>query len=409
MTTRIVVLGAGYAGLSAANGIARQARGTTEVTLVNDRNTFTERVRMHQLAAGQTVRQRPVAELLGDAPVRFVVGRAVSIDAAAREVALSDGSRLPYDTLVYALGSRAEADAVPGAAAYGYPVADAEDAARLRARIAEHRAEAAGTVAVVGGGLTGIETATELAESHPGLKVVLLTGGTLGAALSARGRRHLLRVLARLGVGIREDARVAEVREDGAVLADGTLVPARTVVWTTGFRVPELAREAGFAVDRHGRVRVDASLRSLSHPEVYALGDAAAVRHPNGRQELRMACATGLPAAAHLARVLPGARRPGRTGGAGGTGGTDPAERTLRFRYLNRCVSLGRKDALIQYVRADDTPVEFVLTGRVAALYKEVIVRTAFAAQRRPALLPLLSPPGGARAARTGAVVSGGV
>ena len=418
MTARIVVLGAGYAGLAAAHGIARRAargatpgaargtaRGSVEVTLVNDRETFTERVRLHQVAAGQTVRALPVTELLGDAPVRFVLGRATRIDAEGHEIALADGTRLPYDTLVYALGSRAAADTVPGADTYAYPVASAEDAVRLHARVeqlgdtdtetvADTEAEAdAETVAVVGGGLTGIEAATELAESHPRLHVVLLTGGELGAALSARGRRHLLRVFTRLGIELREHARVSEVREDGALLDDGTLVPARTVVWTTGFGVPELAREAGFAVDRHGRMRVDTTLRSLSHPDVYALGDAAAVQHPNGEQELRMACATGLPAAAHVASAVldAGAGRP-----------TGP----LRFRYVNQCVSLGRRDALIQFVRADDSPHERVLTGRLAVLYKEAVVRGALMAQRRPGLLPLLSPRG--RAPRSGAGTGAG-
>ncbi|NGO71697.1 FAD-dependent oxidoreductase, partial [Streptomyces sp. SB3404] len=163
-------------------------------------------------------------------------------------------------------------------------------------------------------------------------------------------------------------------------------VPAGTVVWTTGFGVPEAAREAGFAVDVHGKLRVDPTLRSLSHPEVYGIGDAAAVRFPGeatdgAARELRMACATGLPAAGHVAGAV-AARLAGR----------EPEP--MRFRYVNQCVSLGRKDALVQFVRADDTPRETVLTGRLAALYKDVIVRAALAMQSRPRLLPLLSPRG---------------
>ncbi|MET0135727.1 MAG: oxidoreductase, partial [Kibdelosporangium sp.] len=116
-------------------------------------------------------------------------------------------------------------------------------------------------------------------------------------------------------------------------------------------------------------VLVDDHLRSVSHPDVHAVGDAAALRHPNG-QELRMACATGLPSAQHLARVLAEKR-------AG----------PLRFRYFNQCVSLGRRDGLIQFVRADDSPVERVLTGRAAALYKEAIVRGTVIFERHPAVL----------------------
>lgn len=371
MTARIVVLGAGYAGLVAA-GLTARSRDA-RVTLVNASDRFVERVRLHQVAAGQPIRSRPLAELLGDAPVDLVVGRVTSIDASGREVALDDGRRIGYDTLIYALGSVPDRDGVPGAARYAYPVATAGDAERLRERLA-----ADGTVAVVGGGLTGIETAAELAETWPGRPVRLLTAGRLDPALSERGRRHLRRVFTRLGVEIVEEARVTEVRADGVLLAGGEHVPADIVVWTTGFRVPPVAREAGFAVDESGRMLVDPALRSLSHPEVYAIGDAAVMRR-NGA-ELRMACATALPAARHVGRAA-----------RAGLRGREPGP--FRFRYVNRCVSLGRRDALVQYVRGDDSPVDFVLTGRLAALYKEVIVRGALAAQRHPGLVALT--PGG--------------
>lgn len=372
MTTRILVLGAGYAGLVAA-GLTARHRGA-RVTLVNASDRFVERVRLHQVATGQPIRMRQIARLLGDAPVDFVVGRVTAIDAARRAAELADGRVLGYDILIYALGSTSDRGAVAGAAEHAYPLAVAEDAARLRERLT-----AGGTVAVVGGGLTGIETAAELARTRPRGTVRLLTADRLGAALSGRGRRHLRRVFARLGVQIQEDARVTEVRSDGLLLAGGERVPADTVVWAAGFRVPDLARDAGFAVDGHGRMLVDPALRSVSHPEVYAIGDAAAMRRPDG-QELRMACATALPSARHAARAV-GDELAGR----------EP--RPFRFRYVNQCISLGRREALVQYVRADDSPVEFILTGRIAALYKEVIVRGALAAQRHPALVALT--PGG--------------
>jgi NADH dehydrogenase FAD-containing subunit len=188
------------------------------------------------------------------------------------------------------------------------------------------------------------------------------------------------RVFARLGVEVHEGTRVTEVQADAVLLDNGDRLPTDTVVWTTGFQVPDFARTAGFAVDTHGRLIVDRTLRSLSHPGVYAVGDAAAVQqHPHGK-ELRMACATALPSAAHAARAV-GDRLAGR----------EPAE--LRFRYINQCISLGRRDALVQFVRGNDDPVEWVLRGRFAALYKEVIVRSALATQRFPALVKLF--PGG--------------
>ncbi|MGX7826642.1 NAD(P)/FAD-dependent oxidoreductase [Actinokineospora sp. 24-640] len=353
----IVVLGAGYAGLLAANATAR--RTGERVVLVNERDTFVERVRLHQLAAGQVLPVRPLSGLLKG--VSLVVGEVVGIDAGARAVRLADGRELAYDTLVYALGSRGDLSA-PGAAEHAYDVGSADDAVRLRDRLA-----GGGTAVVVGGGLTGIEAAAELA--RPEVKVLLLTD-RLGAGLSAKGRGHVERVLTRLGVEWREGVRVAEVRADGLSLADGGHVGADAAVWTVGFRVPTLARDAGIEVDAAGRVVVDDTLRSVSHPDVYGVGDAAAARMPGG-QELRMACATSLPTGQHAARAI-----------ADRLAGREP--RRLRFRYVNQCVSLGRDDALVQFVRGDDSPRERVLTGRPAALYKELVVRGTIFAQRNP-------------------------
>lgn len=368
MAPHIVVLGAGYAGLLAAKYVAKQGKADVRVTLINERDRFVERVRLHQLAAGQELREHPLAALLAGTGIRLVVDRAVEIDAARRTVRLAGGQQVgPYDTLIYALGSRADRTAVPGAAEHAYDVSDAEQALRLRDRIPE-----AGVVAVVGGGLTGLEAATELAETHPGLKVKLVTSGMLGEALSERARRHLARVFARLGIETVDEVRVREVRADGLLLAGGDHVGADTVVWTTGFRVPGLARDAGFEVDGNGRMVVDRTLRSVSHDAVYGVGDAAAARLGSG-QELRMSCATGMPSAQVAAKAVL-ARMAGRPG------------KPLRFRYFNQNISLGRRDGLIQFVRADDSPVERVLTGRKAFWYKEIIVRGAVLVQRNPGM-----------------------
>ncbi|MEV4753588.1 FAD-dependent oxidoreductase [Micromonospora sp. NPDC049559] len=364
--TRVVVLGAGYAGLVAAKLAARRTRA--EVTLVNAGDRFVERVRLHQLAAGQRLRDLPLTELLAGTDVNLVVGLVTEIDTARRVVRLDGAAqRLQYDVLVYALGSAADLTSVPGAAEHAHAVADAGQARRLRDRVRDGT-----TVAVVGGGLTGIETAAELAESYPGAKVRMVTGGVPGAALSAKARRHFLRTFHRLGIELRENVRVTEVHADGLSLAGGERLDADIVVWTTGFRVSSLAAEAGLAVDGHGRMLVDDTLRSVSHPEVYGIGDSAAARLPSG-QELRMACATAIPSAACAVRAI-AARLAGREA------------RPLNFRYVTQCVSLGRRDGLIQFVRPDDTPARGLLTGRPAALYKEAIVRAAYWSQRHPGL-----------------------
>jgi NADH:ubiquinone reductase (H+-translocating) len=367
----IVVLGGGYSGLLAARLAGRHSNA--KVTLINASDRFVERVRLHQLSSGQQLRDLPLAGFLDGSGVDLIVDQAIAIDAEKQTIRLRHAEEpVHYDVLIYALGSRADLDSVPGAAEHAHSLADADGAARLREQVGH-----SGTVAVVGGGLTGIEAAAELAESRPELKVRMVTGGRFGAALSDRGRCHLRRTFTRLGIEVSDQVQVREVRADGLVLAEGEHVPADIVVWATGFRVPTLAREAGFAVDGNGRMIVDATLRSVSHPEVYAVGDAAAARRPDG-QELRMACATGLPSAAGAATALTD-RLAGRT------------PKPLRFRYYAQCISLGRRDGLIQFVRADDSPLEAVLTGRLAALYKETIVRSALTAERHPALAKLVS------------------
>ncbi|WP_043658789.1 NAD(P)/FAD-dependent oxidoreductase [Nocardia thailandica] len=354
----IVVLGAGYAGLAAARGLVRRTRGT-RVTVVDARAEFVERVRLHQRASGQDIATRDLRDVLGARGIDFVRGRATRIDPADKTVQLADGAVLAYDTLVYALGSTAAVE-VPGAAAFARTVATPEEAPAVWAAA---RGTGDGPVVIVGTGSTGIELAAELAESRPDSRIVLLGAEEPGAWLSPRAAVHLRAALARLGVEIRTGAKVVEVLADGVRLADGTCLPAALTIWTAGFAVPDLAARAGLAVDARGRVRTDDTLRSISHPDIYAAGDAALIAGPAERP-LRMACATAIPTGAHAARAIAARLR-----------GAEP--RPLRFRYAVQCLSLGRRDGLIQVLRADDTPRSPVLTGRPAARVKELVVRGA--------------------------------
>lgn len=351
---RIVVLGAGYAGLAAARRLARKARGA-EITVVDARERFVERVRLHQQAAGQEIPAWDIRELLARKEIGFVRARAESIDTEGKRVLLDTGTELGYDTLVYTLGSVADLSGVPGVARYAYSVATPEDADRFVAP--------SGTVAVVGSGSTGIELAAELGESRPDLRVLLLGSEAPGAWLSPRAQAHITRVLDRLGVEIHSHAKVIEVTPAGVRLADGTLIEAAATVWTAGFGVPDLARRSGIAVDGMGRVCTDTTLRSISHPDVYAAGDCAVVAGP-GDRSLRMACATALPGGKQVADAIAARLRGARP-------------RPLRFRYFGQAMSLGRRDGIIQSLHADDSPARFVLTGRTAAWAKEQVVRGA--------------------------------
>ncbi|MGY0501963.1 NAD(P)/FAD-dependent oxidoreductase [Nocardia sp. FBN12] len=350
---RIVVLGAGYAGLTAARALAKKTRDT-QITVVDARAEFVQRVRLHQAAAGQSVKRLDLQKSLGRKGIEFIQARVTDLDPDRKLVAVDGEWTLHYDTLVYALGSQADRRAVPGAAEHAKFVATAEDTTEL-----------SGQIVIVGSGPTGIELATELAESHPDSRISLLGSEDPGAWLSPRAHQLIRAALTRLGVEIRSGVKVVEVLPDAVRLADGTLVPAATTVWATGFTVPDLARRAGLEVAADGRIRTDDTLRSVSHPDVYAIGDAALMVGVDGRA-LRMACATAIPAGQYVVGAIAARAR-----------GREPEP--MNGRYVAQCISLGRRDAVFQVVKADDTPTNTVLTGRVGAVVKELIVRgTAF-------------------------------
>jgi NADH dehydrogenase FAD-containing subunit len=359
---RVVVLGAGYAGVTAAKLVAK--RSGAAVTLVNDHDRFQERMRNHQLGTGQELRDVPLRDLLKRTGIRLVIDRVVRIDAEERQVELAGGTEpIGYDQLVYALGSHADLDAVPGAAEHATAVATADHARQLRDRVG-----GAGTVAVVGGGLTGIEAVAEVAETYPDRTVFLVTSGAPGAMLNERARQHLDRTFARLGVEVVTGA-VAKVARDGLLLEGGDHLDADAVVWTTGFAVPTLAGEAGLAVDDRGRMLVDPTLRSLSHPEVYGVGDAAAARNEDGR-ELRMGCGPGGITAVVGALAIAD-RLAGRT------------PRPLRYHDAAWHLSLGRHDGIVQLGNDEGSRV---LTGRRAAFVKERVLRGSVWGLRHPAV-----------------------
>jgi NADH dehydrogenase FAD-containing subunit len=363
MTTRIVIVGAGYAGLAAARGLARRTHKATTVTLVNQRAEFVERVRLHQAAAGQDRRRLALTQLV-DGRVRVLVGTVTAVDADRQHLHLDTAPfRLDFDVLVVAVGSGPSPSPIPGMDGIAHTVARPDAADRLRAALDQLPQGA--IVNVVGGGLTGIELAAELAESRSHLDVRLLTTGSLGHWLSPRARAHLGAGMEGVGVKVYDHTHVTRV-EDGVIhTATGRRVTSDLTVWAGGFTVPPLATEAGVAVDHTGRVIVDDQLRSVSHPNIFAVGDAAA-RSRRGVAG-RMSCQTALPMGAMVARVIATDLR--------GTSVTAP-----RSRYFWTNISIGRHDAVTQFTRADDTSLPVVLTGTAAARFKEFITRsTVFA------------------------------
>lgn len=369
---RVLVLGAGYAGLSAAVQLAARTRRRqdVQVTVVDAQERFTERMRLHMTATGQRPAELSIPELLAGTGARFVRGWVTAVDATARTVRIDDDRELPYDTLVYGLGCVVGTSAVPGAEDHAYTLDSAQDAELLADRL---QRLGSGTVVVAGSGLTGVESAAEIAERFPELDVVLLGRQEPGASMTPRARAYLHSALERLGVRLRTGVEVVKVLPDAVELAGGETVPAAAVLWTSGTRVAPLAAAAGLTVDEHGRIVTDTALRSVSHPQVHAVGDAAAVRQGYG--VMHGTCQGGMPTGVHAAlsilRTLKG-KQP----------------RPFRFGYYHTPVSLGRDDAVVQFTRPDDSPRRIHLTGRTAVRYKETVTASPWPTYRRMKKMP---------------------
>ncbi|MGW3603139.1 NAD(P)/FAD-dependent oxidoreductase [Micromonospora sp. NPDC005161] len=361
MKHRIVVLGAGYAGANTAGRLAKRLhRDDIEITLVNGDPEFVERVRMHQLASGQDLQPRPLRDVYAGTGVQVRTARVAAVDVEGKTVDLG-GETLVYDTLVYALGSAITDHGVPGVAEHAYNVAGKQAALRLRARLSE--VKRGGTVLIVGGGLTSIEAATEIAEAHPDLEVAIAARGRVGGWLSDKAQRHLRGALDRLGITVHDHADIARVEANGVVTGAGRKIEAQVTVWTAGFTVHPIAAATTLEVSDSGRIVVDASMRSVSHPDVYAVGDAALAEGAGGKP-LRMSCASANPMAWLAADVI-AARLTGRK----------VPETTIG--YSLQCISLGRRDGIIQRVTPEDQVTPTIITGRTAARIKEMICASA--------------------------------
>ncbi|MGW5517595.1 NAD(P)/FAD-dependent oxidoreductase [Nocardia africana] len=388
MKHRIVVLGAGYAGAITAGRLAKRLhRDDIEIILVNAEPDFVERIRLHQLATGRDLPVRPLRKIFAGTGVQVRIARVDSVDADRKTVELAGengAETLAYDTLVYALGSTIADMGVPGVAEHTHNVASRQAALRLRERLNE--LVAGETVLIVGGGLTSIEAATEIAEARPDLKVAVAARGGVGDWLDEKAQTHLRAGFERFGITVHDHADVTRVTEGGVVTRSGARIPARTIVWTAGFAVHPIAAASTLTVSESGRIVVDDTLRSVSHPDVYAVGDAAHAAGVGGKT-LRMGCATASPMA-WLGGDVIAARLTGRE------------VPNAPIGYNSQCISLGRRDAIVQKVTEQDEPTAKVDVGRKAARVKELICKATVWSVNHPTLMMpsrrrhLITPPG---------------
>jgi NADH dehydrogenase len=303
--TRIVVLGGGFGGVYTALHLERLLGSSAEITLVSRENFFLFTPMLHEVAASDidiTHLVSPLRALLRYATV--FVGEVASIDCHDRTVAVRHGSeahvhRLPYDHLVVALGSITNFYGLPGLEQHALTMKTLGDAIHLRNEVIGALEEADGecaaggdeplTFVVAGGGFAGVETIAGLNDfvqeglafyprvTASRIRMVLVhAGSVILPELGEKLGRYAQQQLARSGVEIITNAKVADAGRDGVRLADGRFIPSRLIVWTAGTSPHPLLHDLPCELD-HGRIVVDETLAVPGFPGVWAVGDCAVV------------------------------------------------------------------------------------------------------------------------------------
>lgn len=325
---RVVVIGAGFAGLEVARGLADAPVG---VTLVDRNNFHTFQPLLYQVAtAGLNAADvaHPVRGLFHDqSNVRFRLGTVAGVDWESRAVLAADQAPLPFDYLVVACGAAVTWFGVPGAAEHAFPLYTLVDSVRLRNHIVE-RFEAADadpaliddgalTVAVVGGGPTGVETAGALAELFAMVfredyrsldvsrsRVILLEARPhLLDPFAACSRRHALETLVSRHVEVRLGAAVQRVEPTRVYLAGGEVLPCHSLIWAAGVQAGPLAAALEVDVGRGGRIVVASDLAIPGRERAWAVGDVAEARGPDGRPLPQLA-PVAIQEGRHVARQI---------------------------------------------------------------------------------------------------------
>jgi NADH:ubiquinone reductase (H+-translocating) len=335
---QVVIIGAGFAGLYAARGLAD---AQVAITVVDRQNHHLFQPMLYQVATAALAPSdiaSPIRSILSQQRnVEVLMGEVAEIQPDQRRILINDGSSILYDYLILATGARHSYFGHDDWEVLAPGLKSLEDAEEIRRRVllsferAEReddpvRRHAHLTFLVVGGGPTGVEVAGALAEIRRyalrkdfrhidprEATVMLLEGGrrilpSYPPRLSERGKYELRR----LGVEVREETMVTDIRP-GYVVAGGWTIPTRTVVWAAGNVASPLTRSLGAPLDRAGRVIVEPDCTVPGHPEVFVLGDATAFGDERFGT-LPGICPVAIQMGQYAARTISGdlARRPRR-------------------------------------------------------------------------------------------------
>jgi NADH dehydrogenase len=326
---RVLILGGGFAGVGAAQELHK---ANVNVVVVDEHDYHTFKPLLYQVATAlleQSAVGHPLRDLLREQENARLHNDAVeSIDLEKREVRFAERKPIAYDYLVLALGAEVNFFGVEGAAEHGFPLYTLPDAVRLRNHVLERWGAAdrdpsliedgALNVVVVGGGPTGVETAGALAELYHGVfekdypdvtgdaaRITLVDSGPeIFSMFKENLREYTRKALTKLQVDVLTGEIVQSVGERRVTLKSGKELAAHTLVWGAGLQGNRLVNELGLELQRGARIAVDNHLRVPSHPEVFAVGDLAAITDPKTEQVLPQLGSVALQSGEHTGKTI---------------------------------------------------------------------------------------------------------
>jgi len=333
MPKRILILGAGFAGIEAAIHLEKLLGRSSdcEICLINEHNYFLFTPLLPQIASSYINPRhivQPVRDIRGSRRFQFRRDDVCAIDCAARRVELASGA-LDYDYLIVALGGRTDYFDIPGAEEFTQDFKSLEDAVVLRDHVidlcerADQTDDAATrgrlvTIVIVGAGYTGVELITELQDflfqyvvtryrgiPRSDIQLILLEATPhILRGVHPSLARHADKRLRVEGITIRTDAKVTRCFEGGVEIQGGEVIRAETIVWAAGVRAHRLVESLPGPHDRIGRAVVNEHLQLEGHPEVFIVGDsAAALTAPDAPRVAPVAIDHGAIAARNIAHL----------------------------------------------------------------------------------------------------------
>ncbi|NUO08126.1 MAG: NAD(P)/FAD-dependent oxidoreductase [Candidatus Brocadia sp.] len=300
----IVVMGAGYGGITAALRLAKLFRQHPEYQIhLIDRNPYhTLKTQLHEAAVRKTEISIPIKRIIRRQNIFFHLGEATRIDPIQHVVSMEDGT-LPFDYIAIALGSEVNFYNIPGLQENCFPLQTLEDAQQIYKYISKLCTHAASEpveerrrdmlrFVIGGGGLSGVEFAAELADhaakcirsSHVNPQeveiIIVESGSRIVRRMDESFATHIHKNLLEKGVKIIPKSKIIGRTPDTATLSSGEVLKTKTLIWTGGIRIGELARESGLKIGQSGRIIVDKFLRAEDYPFIYAIGDNALAINP---------------------------------------------------------------------------------------------------------------------------------